>query len=202
MKKQTAETKHIRALTAAGYLLMVLLVGGIIYTWLGEWRDLERLEAQNRQIDDFRKEINEIHIQLIEFSLLGETILDWEDKNLEHYHTQRMAMDSMLCRFKTFYPTGRIDSVRHLLEDKEQQMRGIVKLLDEQQALNEKMARQVPVIVQKRISRYIRQKGKAGTNHNHHDAPFPQPEHDSRTTGAKPPPVSTCRQSCGTERGT
>ena len=151
MKKQTAETKHIRALTAAGYLLMVLLVGGIIYTWLGEWRDLERLEAQNRQIDDFRKEINEVHIQLIEFSLLGETILDWEEKNLEHYHARRMAMDSMLCRFKTFYPTGRIDSVRHLLEDKEQQMRGIVKLLDEQQALNEKMARQVPVIVQKSV---------------------------------------------------
>ena len=84
MKKQTAETKHIRALTAAGYLLMVLLVGGIIYTWLGEWRDLERLEAQNRQIDDFRKEINEVHIQLIEFSLLGETILDWEGRNLDH----------------------------------------------------------------------------------------------------------------------
>ena len=151
MKKQTAETKHIRALTAAGYLLMVLLVGGIIYTWLGEWRDLERLEVQNRQIDDFRKEINEVHIQLIEFSLLGETILDWEEKNLEYYHTQRMAMDSMLCRFKAFYPTGRIDSVRHLLEDKEQQMSGIVKLLDEQQALNEKMARQVPVIVQKSV---------------------------------------------------
>ena len=151
MKKQTAETKHIRALTAAGYLLMVLLVGGIIYTWLGEWRDLERLEVQNRQIDDFRKEINEVHIQLIEFSLLGETILDWEEKNLEHYHTRRMAMDSMLCRFKAFYPTGRIDSVRHLLEDKEQQIRGIVKLLDEQQALNEKMARQVPVIVQKSV---------------------------------------------------
>lgn len=38
-----------------------------------------------------------------------------------------------------------------ILEDKEQQMRGIVKLLDEQQALNEKLARQVPVIVQKSV---------------------------------------------------
>lgn len=151
MKKRVTGTRHIRTLTAAGYFLMVLLVGGIIYTWLGEWRDLERLEAHNRQIDDFRKEINEVHIQLIEFSLLGETILDWEEKNLEHYHIRRMAMDSMLCRFKAFYPTGRIDSVRHLLEDKEQQMRGIVKLLDEQQVLNEKMARQVPVIVQKSV---------------------------------------------------
>lgn len=143
--------KYIQKIIASGYLLITLLIACIAYTWHKEWQDVERLEAQNRQIDDFRKEINEVHIQLIEFSLLGETILDWEEKNLEHYHTRRMAMDSMLCRFKAFYPTGRIDSVRHLLEDKEQQMRGIVKLLDEQQALNEKMARQVPVIVQKSV---------------------------------------------------
>ena len=143
--------KNIQKIIASGYLLITLLIVCIAYTWHKEWQDVERLEAHNRQIDDFRKEINEVHIQLIEFSLLGETVLDWEENNLEHYHTRRMAMDSMLCRFKTFYPTGRIDSVRHLLEDKEQQMRGIVKLLDEQQALNEKIARQVPVIVQKSV---------------------------------------------------
>ena len=51
------------------------------------------------------------------FSLLGETVLEWDDKDLEHYHARCMAMDSMLCRFKTIYPTERIDSVRYLLED-------------------------------------------------------------------------------------
>ena len=30
----------------------------------------------------------------------GETILEWNDKDIEHYHARRMAMDSMLCRFK------------------------------------------------------------------------------------------------------
>ena len=60
-------------------------------------------------------------------------------------------MDSMLCRFRTIYPVERIDSVRHLLEDKELQMRGIVTLLDEQQTINEKMAQQVPVIVQRSV---------------------------------------------------
>lgn len=64
---------------------------------------------------------------------MGETVLDWNDDDLEHYHIQRLAMDSMLCRFRTIYPVERIDSVRHLLEDKELQMRGIVTLLDEQQ---------------------------------------------------------------------
>jgi len=43
-------TKHFRKLLAAGYLLIVLLVGGIICTWLGEWRDLELLERENREI--------------------------------------------------------------------------------------------------------------------------------------------------------
>ena len=82
---------------------------------------------------------------------MGETVLDWNDDDLEHYHIQRLAMDSMLCRFRTIYPVERIDSVRHLLEDKELQMRGIVTLLDEQQTINEKMAQQVPVIVQRSV---------------------------------------------------
>ena len=134
-----------------GYLLIALLVSGIVYTWFSEWRDMERLETMNRQIESFRKEINIIHIQLIKFSLLGESVLEWDDEDLECYHIQRMAMDSMLCRFKTIYPVERIDSVRHLLADKELQMRWIVQVLDEQQALNEKIVRQVPVIVQKSV---------------------------------------------------
>ena len=36
-------------------------------------------------IDEFRKEVNRIHIQLIEFSLLGETALDWDTTDLENY---------------------------------------------------------------------------------------------------------------------
>lgn len=143
--------KSIKNLISLGYLLMALLVIGIMYIWRKEWYELEKLEVQNRHIDTFRQESHEIFVLLIELSLSGETVLEWEYADLEHYHYQRMVMDSMLCRFKTIYPAERIDSVRHLLEDKEQQMRGIVKLLDEQQALNEKMTRQIPVIVQKSV---------------------------------------------------
>ena len=149
-KELHMKTNH-RKWIDLGYLIIFMLIGIIGYSWYCEWDEVEKLEVQNRQIDEFRKKINKIYIQFTELSLSSETILDWDDEDLEHYHTQRMAMDSMLCRFKAFYPTGRIDSVCHLLEDKEQQMRGIVKLLDEQQTLNEKMARQVPVIVQKSV---------------------------------------------------
>uniref|UniRef100_UPI003A8FC7BA hybrid sensor histidine kinase/response regulator n=1 Tax=Bacteroides sp. TaxID=29523 RepID=UPI003A8FC7BA len=44
-----------------------------------------------------------------------------------------------------------IDSVRSLLEDKERQMFQIVRLMDEQQSINKKIANQIPVIVQKSV---------------------------------------------------
>ena len=143
--------KHIQKIVASGYFLITLLIGGIAYTWHREWQEIENLESDNRQIDELRKEINDVHIRLIEFSLWGETILEWDDEDMEHYHDRRMEIDSMLCRFKAIYPAERIDSVSCLLEDKERQMRGIVKLLDEQQVLNDKIARQLPVIVQKSV---------------------------------------------------
>lgn len=66
--------KYIQKIVASGYLLIALLIGCIAYIWYKEWKEVEMLESDNRQIDEFRKEVNNIHIQLIEFSLLGETI--------------------------------------------------------------------------------------------------------------------------------
>ena len=76
-------------------------------------------------------------------------VLDWDESDLENYTIQRIALDSVLCHFKNTYPVERIDSVRYLLEDKERQMYQIVRLMDEQQSINKKIANQVPVIVQK-----------------------------------------------------
>ncbi len=83
-----------------GYILISVLIGCIAYNSFYEWQEIEALELDNKKIDEFRKEINNINIQMIKFSLLGETILEWNDKDIEHYHARRMAMDSMLCRFK------------------------------------------------------------------------------------------------------
>ena len=162
MNRHNAETRHFRMLTSIGYLLIALLVGGIMYTWLGEWRDMEGLEAKNREMDEFRKEVNNIHIHLIEFSLLGETILEWDDEDLGLYHARRMTMDSMLCRFKAIYPVERIDSVRHFLEDKERQMCQIVQILEQQQAINDKITSQVPIIVQKSVQEQPKKSKRKG----------------------------------------
>ena len=154
--------RYIQKIIASGYLLISLLIGCITYVWHSEWQDIEKLEYGNRQIDELRKDINNIQIQLIEFSLFGETVLEWKDEDLEHYHTQRMAMDSMLCRFKAIYPAERIDSVRHLLEDKERQMCQIVQVLEQQRAINDKITSQVPVIVQKSVQEQPKKSKRKG----------------------------------------
>lgn len=146
MKRHSTSTRFLRPFIAAGYLLMSLLAVGIVYLWFYEWQELEALEAENRRINGFRREVYHVYGEMTELSLLGESVLEWENKDLELYHVRRTAVDSLLCRFKSVYPAERIDSVCHLLESKETLLRSIVEVLDEQESLNRRIAKRVPVI--------------------------------------------------------
>ena len=146
IKRQSVKYKII-----ISYVSVFSLIICILYTWHREWQEVEALEVGNQQIDEFRREVNRIHIRLIEFSLLGETVLDWNETNLEYYRAQRIALDSILCSFNATHTIERVDSVRYILENKEQQMRRIVQMLNEQQFLNKKIANHVPVIAQRSI---------------------------------------------------
>ena len=141
----------IRKLISCGYILIFMFIGIIIYCYKHEWQKLESLEKENQAADELRQKINELNFHLTGLSLLGETVLEWNKDERGHYHAKRMAIDSMLCNFRRTYPTERIDSVRYLLEDKERQMLSIVRILDKQQAVNKKIADQVPVIAQKSV---------------------------------------------------
>ncbi len=121
-----------------GYVLIAVLIGSIAYTSFYEWQKIEGLEEENRQIDKFYLQLHDAYVRMIEFSLLGETMLEWDAGDL-----------GMLCRFKETYSSERIDSLRILLEDKETQMRNIVQIPEQQTAINKKIAGQVPVIVQR-----------------------------------------------------
>lgn len=123
--------KHACTIISISYVSIFLIISGIVYTWFREWQEIEALEVDNQRIDEFRKEVNRIHIRLIEFSLLGETVLDWDEMDLANYHAQRIALDSILCSFNVTHKIERVDSVRSLLEYKERQIFQIVRLMDE-----------------------------------------------------------------------
>lgn len=141
----------IRKLISCGYIIIFMLIGIIFYCYKHEWQRLESLRKENQATDELRRKINGLNFHLTELSLLGETVMEWDEGEIEHYHEKRIAIDSMLYRFKIIYPAERIDSVRSILADKEHQIRQIIRLLDEQQSIKQKIAKQVPIITQKSI---------------------------------------------------
>ena len=100
-KKQGRHTDHLRTQIAAEYILILLLMGGIVHLWVGEWWKLETFETENHRINALRMEVHDVYVRVVELSLLGETILEWEAADVEEYRDKRQAVDSLLCRFKT-----------------------------------------------------------------------------------------------------
>ena len=126
---------HLRTKIAAGYVLILILIFSIVYIWFKEHHKLEEMKEASHKISCLRQNIHDIYVRAVDLSLIGETILNWDDEDIELYHTKRLEVDTLLYQFSSVYPSECIDSICLLLAEKE-------KLL-------EKIAKQVPVIARK-----------------------------------------------------
>ena len=117
---------------AVGYGVIVLLIGAIISLYISEWRQLEKLEQEVKHINVLRQKVHDAYAKKLELAMHGETILEWEATDTIRYRTKRLQLDSLLCEFKQDYPPNRLDSLRRLLEDKENQLFNIWTLLQVQ----------------------------------------------------------------------
>ncbi len=131
---------------AIGYTIIVALIGGIVYTYLHEWRQMVLLEREVKEIHRLRQNVHEAYVHMLDLTMLGETILEWDEADTALYRAKRLEVDSILCEFKNYYSGDRIDSLRHLLAEKEIQLFNISRLFDQQLELGEELAERVPVI--------------------------------------------------------
>jgi len=131
---------------AIGYAVIAILIGGIALLYLWEWKEMERLEQETGTINRLRQKVHDSYALMLDLTLYGETILEWEASDTIIYKGKRMAVDSILCEFKEYYLPIRIDSVRQLLYEKEQQLFSIWELYGRQEKLTEQIATQVPII--------------------------------------------------------
>lgn len=148
--KQIKGIKPYRKI-AIGYAIIALLIGCIVCVYLNGRQKMEMLKVESERLHLLRREIHDAYARMTELSLLGETVMDWSQTDRNIYHCQRMGLDSVLCRFKTIYPSQRIDSVRYLLANKEKQLYHIHEILERQEATYEQIALQIPIITQKSI---------------------------------------------------
>ena len=134
---------------ALGYTIIVALIGGIVYTYLHEWRQMNRLEREVKEIHRLRQNVHEAYVHMLDLTMFGETILEWEEADTALYRAKRMEVDSILCEFKNYYSGERIDSLRHLMAEKEIQLFNISQLFEKQVELGEELAERVPVRVRR-----------------------------------------------------
>lgn len=154
MKQKTAAIKFLRTKIAAGYVLILILIFSIVYIWFKEHHKLEEMKEASHKISCLRQNIHDIYVRAVDLSLIGETILNWDDEDIELYHTKRLEVDSLLSLFKSSYRSERIDSVCRLLAEKENLLNRIMLVLYEQEEIKEKIARQVPAIALKSSTGY------------------------------------------------
>ena len=150
MKQKTIATRHLRTKIAAGYVLILFVIFGIVYIWLNEQNRQQELEATTYKIRSLRKDVHEVYMKVVDLSMIGETVLDWNEEDMAAYHEKRLEVDSLLSRFKPrTCRSERIDSICQLLAEKEKLLNRIMLVLYEQEEIKDKIARRVPVIARK-----------------------------------------------------
>ncbi len=159
MKQNNESITPLRKYIAIGYAVIALLIGGIVFIYLHEWRELERIEAESKEMNMLRQKVHDAYAQMLDLTLYGEKVLEWNAEDTLVYRGKRLAMDSILCEFKQYYRPERLDSLCRLLSDKEQQLFNIWDLYTRQEALNERIATEVPIIAHKSTQEPPKKKG-------------------------------------------
>lgn len=85
MKQKTIATRHLRTKIAAGYVLILFVIFGIVYIWLNEQHRRQELEITSQKIRCLRKDIHEVYVKMVDLSLIGETVLDWNEEDMNIY---------------------------------------------------------------------------------------------------------------------
>lgn len=147
---------------AIGYLFVLSLVGCIVYIWHNEKQKLISLETVNKDINDIRKQICNMYVQIVELSLKGETVLEWTIEDVKIYQKQHLQVDTMLCRLKNIYEVDCLDSVCYILKHKEKLLYNIVKVLNDQSIIDESMGTNIPVTIQNDIQEEAKRKKRGG----------------------------------------
>ncbi len=131
-----------------GYILILILTGAIGYAYYNEEHTLAMMDEENRSANRLRQEINELNMHMTALSLMGETAVEWTDRERERYHRQRIHIDSTLCDFSRIFvsETSGIDSLRTLLEDKEDKLHRLADIYRRQKDLGDSVLESPPVI--------------------------------------------------------
>lgn len=119
-----------------GYILLVAVIGSMAATLLHERSRVFEIETEIRHLNLVQRDVNTVHRYITLLAMYGETVLAWEEDDFEDYRALRLRADTMMQAMyngnEEFVSRAQIDTLRHLLANKEEHLRQIMLLFREQ----------------------------------------------------------------------
>ena len=119
-----------------GYFLLMAIIGSMAATLLHERNRVVGIESEMKHIHRVQHDVNTAHRYITLLAMRGETAIAWEKEDFEDYRSLRLRVDTMLQTMQDsneeFVSRAQIDTLRHLLANKEEHLHQIMLLFREQ----------------------------------------------------------------------
>lgn len=119
-----------------GYFLLMAIIGSMAATLLHERNRVIGIESEMKHIHRVQHDVNTAHRYITLLAMRGETAIAWEKEDFEDYRSLRLRVDSMMLSMQSgseeFVSRAQIDTLRHLLANKEEHLHQIMLLFREQ----------------------------------------------------------------------
>lgn len=115
-----------------GYVILVAVIGSMAATLLHERNRVVGIESEMKHIHRVQHDVNTAHRYITLLAMRGETAIAWEEEDFEDYRSLRLRVDSMMLSMQSgseeFVSRAQIDTLRHLLANKEEHLLQIMRL--------------------------------------------------------------------------
>lgn len=134
-------------------MILLAVIGSMVAILFHEREKMRNIEEGTSEIREIRNEINIIRRHLIGLALHGESAIGWENYDFEIYRTRCHNIDSLLNRiksnYKNFVSHEQIDTLRHLLKEKETHLYHITTVFQEQKESDSLLYSRLPEVIDK-----------------------------------------------------
>ena len=131
---------------AVGYMAKIVVISGIAYVGICEWKETKAREMEVRIINRKKHEINDIYVKMLRLSFFCETFMEWSEQDFLLFQKRRRHIDSLLCSLRYSSSGSHTDSIRNLWRAKERYMREIIYWVHRQDEADREIAAQIPAI--------------------------------------------------------
>ncbi len=123
----------------SGYFILIAVIGGMAAIMLYEHGQIHDVEADYAEIREAHRTINSAHRHLSVLASMGESVVVWDESDYYNYRERRLRTDSLLRALqagdKDFAPAAKIDTLRILLESKEEHLYNTMKICRQHDSL-------------------------------------------------------------------